>query len=841
MNVFNLLSLRGRFLVAPVIGVILTLILYFTSNAIIQSQADVFQQLSDSNLPQISQISQIIVKLSSSHNDLSALLSSTGDDQDEERIYLQGREILNDVHELEKLLILSIGSSEKVIVDQVNILEKISKAFTHYRETTISAIELSSVDASLVHQKSIETNKALLDLNNLFFILSEYHVANLTAQADLVEGTLYNQNIVSVLGIALLIIMIISALYFSKNLSSGIELINRALVKLSHGKIDIELPEETDQYLNQLTVATYEFKKTLEKNSEQKNNLNSTIEKLKDSEERYINLINLIATAIVIIDNQQNIVLFNKAAERIFGYSVRDVIGKPLEQLLPDACHYQHSIDVDSFKHLDIEHSVSMNRKPVKATRKNGEEFFIEANLSKLQLANETLMTAAITDVTERLKAEEKILHQAYFDTLTDLPNRFLSLDRLSNLIIDAKRKNELVAILFLDLDDFKKVNDTLGHETGDKLLIEAAARLLSVVRSGDTVGRLGGDEFIVLLSELYKVTDVLPIVDNLITQFRKAFEIDDRELILTASIGIAVFPDDGDNASELLRNADSAMYNAKELGRNAYSYFTEAMNKEVSRRLALEEQMHGALNRNEFQVFYQPQIEVDSNRIVGAEALLRWTNPVLGDVMPDEFITIAEQTGLIIPLGEFVLKQALEMTAQWQNLFNSRFLISVNLSPSQFRDPNLLDFIKNTLHQFNVLSEFLELEITEGVLMSGHTYIDEALIGMNNLGVSIALDDFGTGYSSLSYLRNYPFDTLKIDRSFVNDMTEKPADRELVNATIAMAHALRLKVVAEGVETEEQLAHLATQGCETAQGYLFSKPISSNEFSKMLERVNQI
>ena len=837
MRLFNFLSLRGRFLVAPVIGVILTLILYFTSNSIIQSHSELFQKLSESNLPQVSQISQITVMLSNNHNNLSTLLNSVAGNPDEERIYLQGRIILYQLHELEERLNLNLETSNAIIIDQVNLLDNIKRAFTVYRETTISAIELSTVDPELAQKELDAANKVLHQLNSLFLILSEYHVKNLTDQSKQVEGSLYNKDKVSVLAIILLLLMVFSSLYFANHLSSDLEKVNKALIKLAEEETDIELPEHTDKYLQKLTTATYKFKQTLLKNEEHQENLNHIIEELKDSEERYLNLLDLVATSIIIIDGQQNIVLFNKAAEKIFGYTSQEVIDQPLSLLISDAYQYKHYIDVDNFKNSDSETGIKMNRNPVTAQRKNGEEFFIEANLGKLKLANETFMTAAITDITERLKAEEKILHQAHFDSLTNLPNRFLSLDRLSHLIIDAQRKNEVVAVLFLDLDDFKKVNDTLGHETGDKLLIEASERLLNVVRTGDTVGRLGGDEFIILLAELTHETDAIPAAENLISQFRKSFEIDGRELILTASIGISVFPGDGDSASELLRNADSAMYHSKESGRNSYSYFTDSMNKQVSRRLALEEQMHGALDRGEFRVFYQPKIDIKNSRVIGAEALLRWTNPVLGEVFPDEFISVSEQTGLIMSLGKFVLNEALNMTAKWQADFNSRFHMAVNLSPCQFRDAELVSSIKEILRQSKVSSEFLELEITENVLMSGHTYIEEALIGINNLGIGIALDDFGTGYSSLSYLRNYPFDTLKIDRSFVNDMIFDPADRELVNATIAMAHALGLKVVAEGVETEAQRVHLAKQGCEFAQGYFFSKPVAADEFTEILKK----
>jgi diguanylate cyclase (GGDEF)-like protein/PAS domain S-box-containing protein len=438
-------------------------------------------------------------------------------------------------------------------------------------------------------------------------------------------------------------------------------------------------------------------------------------------------------------------------------------------------------------------------------------------------------------DITERRMQEEHILHQAHYDFLTELPNRFLSLDRLSQLINESHRSHERVAVLFLDLDDFKKINDTLGHDTGDKVLKETASRLRSVLRSGDTVGRLGGDEFIILLRGLTQAAEAQPVAKTLLSNFTEAFRIDSRDLVLTASIGIAIYPDDGDNLSELLRNADSAMYHSKEQGRNAYSYFTEEMNQGVSRRLLLEEQMHGALNRGEFSLCYQPKVDLNSGMIVGAEALLRWHNPVLHEVPPKDFIPIAEQTGLIVSIGKFVLDEALDMAVVCRHRFAESFTMALNLSPRQFRDPNLVEYIEQATRSRALSATALELEITEGVLMSGHTYIDEALAALSDLGVNIAMDDFGTGYSSLSYLRSYPFDVLKIDREFVNDIIEDPADRELVNAAIAMAHGLGLKVVAEGVETEAQLKFLASQGCEYGQGYLFSKPVAADKLTALL------
>ncbi len=439
------------------------------------------------------------------------------------------------------------------------------------------------------------------------------------------------------------------------------------------------------------------------------------------------------------------------------------------------------------------------------------------------------------SDITVQKEHEEKILHQAHFDSLTFLPNRFLSLDRLSIACEEAKRNGELVALLFLDLDDFKKVNDTLGHDVGDQLLIDAANRLRHVVRNIDTVGRLGGDEFIIILGGLKATKEVQPIVENLLNQFRDMFVINSRELLLTTSIGIAFFPNDANDSSELLRNADSAMYAAKECGRNTYSYYTSQMNECAQRRLSIEEQLHGALTRNEFHIHYQPKIDLINSKIMGAEALLRWTNPILGNVPPDEFISVAEQTGAIINLGQFVLKEALAQTAIWQKSFNEDFQIAINLSPRQFRDFQLINVIKDSLTQANVHPSALELEITEGVLLSGHDHVKKVLTSITDMGLKMAMDDFGTGYSSLSYLRTYPFDVLKIDRSFINEMTTSMKDKSLINAVISMSHALGLKVVAEGIETQQQHELLRILGCDFGQGYLFSKPLPVDDMTKLL------
>ena len=454
---------------------------------------------------------------------------------------------------------------------------------------------------------------------------------------------------------------------------------------------------------------------------------------------------------------------------------------------------------------------------------------YFEARMSYLPQYEQIL--TIVRDITEQHKSSEVIRRHAYYDALTLLPNRFLALDRLSKMIEESEKDNEHIVVFFLDLDDFKKVNDSLGHEIGDKVLIESALRLTRTIRKEDTIGRLGGDEFIVLSKGLGEQNDPLEIAENLLKVFREPFQIDGRELILTLSIGIAVSPENGHTVSDLLRNADTAMYQAKSLGRNAYSFFTKEMNIAMIRRFEIEEQMHGALERNEFEVYYQPQFDVKNNKTIGAEALLRWHSAALGNITPDEFIPIAEHTGLIVVIGQYVVKQALNFLSRWQQIEGEQYTIAVNLSPRQFRDKNLIPFIKESLDEANIEAGRLELEITEGVLMTGQSYISEALLELQRLGVKLSMDDFGTGYSSLSYLRQYDFDVLKIDRSFINGITQNKEDRDLVKASIAIAHSLGLDVVAEGVEVTEQLAILKELNCDYVQGYYFSKPMPAGQF----------
>jgi diguanylate cyclase (GGDEF)-like protein/PAS domain S-box-containing protein len=536
--------------------------------------------------------------------------------------------------------------------------------------------------------------------------------------------------------------------------------------------------------------------------------------------------------SIMITDTKGKIEYVNRAFETITGYKATEAIGKNPRILqsgkTPLGVYKElwRSISSQSTWEGELE-----NR------RKNGKLYWEHIRIAPVidEYGNIDHYMAIREDVTHQKEQAELIQHLAFFDPLTDLPNRALVMDRLDQMLIDAKRNEKHLAVLFLDLDDFKIINDSLGHIEGDNILIEASHRLRDAVRKIDTVGRLGGDEFVVLVGNINDANDVYSVAENILARFHNKFLLQNKEYLVTVSLGIAIYPEDGQSNTELLRNADTAMYCAKELGRNTYCYFTDEMNKDIFRRLLIEEQLNRALARGEFYVHYQPLTDANSRTTISAEALLRWNNSVLGDVQPDEFIPIAERTRLIIQIGRFVLSEAMQWLSEWKKVVKREFKVAVNLSPHQLRDEQLVSFIKDNLERYKLTGNDLELEITEGVLLQGHPDVEKTFTSLGQLGIGIVLDDFGTGYSSINYLRKYSFSKLKIDRSFIKDIIFDTKDRILVDTSIAMAHGLGLKVVAEGVETEEQLQQLCDMQCDLVQGFLMSRPIVPEQLTRLI------
>ncbi|MDR0331350.1 MAG: EAL domain-containing protein [Chitinispirillales bacterium] len=420
-----------------------------------------------------------------------------------------------------------------------------------------------------------------------------------------------------------------------------------------------------------------------------------------------------------------------------------------------------------------------------------------------------------------------------YYDSLTKLPNRLLLQDRLEFMINHARRNNELMALLLLDVDRFKMINDTFGYEAGDALLQTTADRLLTCVRDVDVVFRSGDDEFAIILEEIAHPEDAAKVARRILKTCSEPLQIDNCEIYATICIGISIFPTDGDGKVQMLQNAEAAMHRAREMGLNCFEHYKPSMNARALERLTLESDLRNALGRCELCAFYQPQVEIKTGRVTGAEALLRWKHPELGMIPPTQFIPIAEDTGLILSIGEWVLRTACFEARKWQK-GGAPFVVSVNLSANQFQQENLVSIVESSLSNAGMPPELLELEITESMSMKSPEETLKMLRNLKELGVRIAIDDFGTGYSSLSYLKRFPIDTLKIDRSFLMDIPDSTRDSEIVKAIIAMAHSLNLTVIAEGVEMEPQVQYLLQNGCEKMQGYLFSPPVPVPEFEKI-------
>ena len=520
----------------------------------------------------------------------------------------------------------------------------------------------------------------------------------------------------------------------------------------------------------------------------------------------------------------------NDACARLFGYESREeFLGANANEF------YFDDRERDRIVQMLREQRQSTNLE-LRLRRRDGTTVWVLENVT---LRDEDVMEGTIIDITDRKRAQEQVEYQAYHDSLTGLPNRLLFRDRIGIALAHAKRTGRLSAVMFLDLDQFKLVNDTLGHTVGDRLLQAIGARLVNCVRAEDTVARMGGDEFTVLLSDVADRRGASVVAQKVLEAVRHPVMIDDHELCVTTSIGIAVFPDEGLDAEALLKNADRAMYSAKELGRDNYQFASAARPQAAETRLAMESALRRALERNELIVHYHPMVEIATGRLVGAEALLRWVHPERGLIQPEEFIPVAEETQLIVPIGAWVLRTAITQMKAWHDAGHAWLRVAVNLSPRQFQDRELVATIERVLEETRFPPQFLDLEITESTAMQNAELTLAILTRLKEMGIRISIDDFGTGYSSLSYLKRFPIDTVKIDQDFVRDLT--PDDAAIITAVISMARALNLRVIAEGVETEEQLAFLRREQCGEMQGFLYSEPLPAAQFEKALRAMLRV
>jgi diguanylate cyclase (GGDEF)-like protein/PAS domain S-box-containing protein len=551
---------------------------------------------------------------------------------------------------------------------------------------------------------------------------------------------------------------------------------------------------------------------------------------LTESEKRYESLVELSPDGIFLVVNGK-ISFANRAAMKIYGADRLDqLVGTPYIDLI----HKQSHGDVKSRQRGVKANPHDRPYMEEKQVRVDGSEVHVELASTPIMLRGQESVLIVTRDITERKRYESQLRHQATHDALTGLANRNLLNDRLHYTIASAKRYGRSAALAFVDLDHFKFVNDSFGHEVGDTVLKEVSARLVSAIRDVDTVARLSGDEFVVLFEDMERPEIVTQMMERILPAISQPLVIGSEEIVLTCSAGISVYPLDAEDADAVLRNADTAMYRAKEKGGNAFEYYTSDMNSRSREHLVLSAGLRRALERDEFFLHFQPQMDIATGRLCGMEALIRWNQPDKGVIAPGRFIPVCEQTGLIVPIGQWVLKAACEAAKKLGNGLGRMPVISVNVSARQFRRSDLVQYVELMLRSLDFPSDCLELELTESMVAQDAAFAAQTMRSLKSLGVRIAIDDFGTGYSSLSYLKRYPVDRLKIDQSFVSGIASDPDDETICRTIISLAHNLGLKVIAEGVENDGQLAFLRQYGCDEVQGYLISRPVPWDDLPRL-------
>ncbi len=626
-----------------------------------------------------------------------------------------------------------------------------------------------------------------------------------------------------IVGLAALIIGLLVAYLFARSLAKPIKLLTRVTSEIStQGTITERVNWNSKDELGQLA---YSFNQMLDQ-------LDSSHAEVVDARHEVEDIIRSMADSLMVVSPDGTIVKVNEATIRQLGYSEQELIDMPIENLIAEEeALFKAMLATDMAKHGEVSN--------IETTLLTQDHRKIPVVFSgSVMLDNKGRKRGVVfvaKDITERKRAEEHLNYLANHDSLTGLPNRMLFLDRISQVIPRLPWRDRYLGVLFLDLDRFKTLNDTLGHDVGDLLLKGVAERLKDCVRDGDTVARLGGDEFVIMLNDVAKKSDVAQVAKNIIKQLSVPFDLAGEEFVATTSIGVSLFPVDGNDPHVLLKNADTAMYRAKDAGRNNFKFYSSDMNEKAAQNLKLEIAIRRGLEREEFILYYQPQVSLHTGEIIGVEALARWIHPEEGLIPPFNFLPVAEETGLIVPMGEQLLYQACRQGERW-NQAGLAVKVAVNIAERQFKHVNLPKLVSKVLTETGFPPEYLDLELTEGILMDQVDQAVETLETLKEMGVSLSLDDFGTGYSSLSYLKRFAIDTLKVDRSFVMDIPKDEDDMAITRAVVEMGRSLGLQVIAEGVEDEAQLQFLKQIGCQSMQGFYFSKPVPADEVQRMLE-----
>ena len=589
----------------------------------------------------------------------------------------------------------------------------------------------------------------------------------------------------------------------------------------------IKLKFENDELVKHLSAAQADMGIINQELQTEINERKSAEKLLRDSEEQYRLVTDALPVLISYIDMGFKYRFNNKAHELWFGKPLDEIIGKSIRSIIG---HTSYTIFMEHFEKL--QDKLQINYETVMQFRDEEERYVSVTLIAHIKDNVMQGLFSLISDMTPRIN------YLATHDALTDLPNRSLFNARFSQALKRAHRHSHQVALLFLDLDHFKNINDTLGHDVGDHLLIKVVERIKDCLREPDTLARLGGDEFTVILEDI--TTDaIISIAEKICQAFTHPFLLEGRDVFITTSIGISLYPEDGKEMKVLLKNADMAIYRAKERGRNTFEFYTHELNEKILKKLEIETNLRVAIDNQEFLLYYQPIIDINRNKLCGLEALIRWNHPTKGLILPNDFIPVAEEVGLIVPMGEWVLRSACLQSLIWHKEglgLSDPIRTSVNLSARQFKEKKLAEMITIILQETGLQGEYITLELTESLIMQDIEYSTRVIKQIKALGIAISIDDFGTGYSSLNYLRRFPIDILKIDRSFIIDVTNNVEDASIVRAIIALAHSLKMKVVAEGVETAEQYNFLKEHECDEIQGYLISKPLPVPEISTFLE-----